>query len=180
MTLSEKILASHAGRDRVKPGHILDCKVDTAMGHEATAQAAPQFWKMGAKQVWDPERVMIVLDHWVPASTDGAVEMHHKIREFVKAAGVKHFYDIGRHGICHQMLAEDGWEGPGDLIIGSDSHTNMGGGLGAFAAGVGPTEIAAVWATGEIWLRVPSNYKVDITGRLGEHIYAKDVILRVA
>jgi 3-isopropylmalate/(R)-2-methylmalate dehydratase large subunit len=180
MTLAEKILASHSGKERVKPGDILDVKVDTAMGHEATAQAAPQFWKMGAKKVWDPDRVMIVLDHWVPASTDGAVEMHHKIRQFVKEAGIKHFYDIGRHGICHQMLAEEGWEGPGDVVIGSDSHTNMGGGLGAFAAGVGPTEIASVWATGEIWMRVPTNFKIEVKGHLGPHVYAKDVIIHTA
>jgi homoaconitate hydratase family protein len=180
MTLAEKILASHSGKSHVKPGDILDVKVDTAMGHEATAQAAPQFWKMGAKKVWDPERVMIVLDHWVPASTDGAVEMHHKIRQFVKEAGIKHFYDIGRQGICHQMLAEEGWEAPGDVVIGADSHTNMGGGLGAFAAGVGPTEIASVWATGEIWMRVPTNYKVEVSGRLGNHVYAKDVIIHTA
>ncbi len=180
MTVAEKILASHSGRERVRPGDIVDVTVDTAMGHEATAQAAPQFWKMGAKQVWDPERVMIVLDHWVPPSTDGAVQMHHKIREFVKASGIKHFYDIGRHGICHQMLAEEGWEAPGDVIIGSDSHTNMGGGLGAFAAGVGPTEVASVFALGELWMRVPTNVKVEVTGQLGEHVYAKDVILRTA
>ncbi|HKZ59850.1 MAG TPA: aconitase/3-isopropylmalate dehydratase large subunit family protein [Candidatus Thermoplasmatota archaeon] len=180
MTLAEKILAAHSGRPHVKPGDILDVKVDTAMGHEATAQAAPQFRKMGATKVWDPERVMIVLDHWVPASTDGAVQMHADIRKFVKEVGIKHFYDIGRHGICHQMLAEEGWEAPGDVIIGSDSHTNMGGGLGAFAAGVGPTEIASVWATGELWVRVPTNFKVEVSGRLGEHVYAKDVILRTA
>jgi 3-isopropylmalate/(R)-2-methylmalate dehydratase large subunit len=180
MTLAEKILASHSGKSHVKPGDILDVRVDTAMGHEATAQAAPQFRKMGAKKVWDPERVMVVLDHWVPASTDGAVQMHADIRVFVKEVGIKHFYDIGRHGICHQMLAEEGWEGPGDVIIGSDSHTNMGGGLGAFAAGVGPTEIASVWATGELWMRVPTNFKIEVSGKLGEHVYAKDVILRTA
>ena len=180
MTLAEKILASHSGKSHVKPGDILDVKVDTAMGHEATAQAAPQFRKMGATKVWDPERVMVVLDHWVPASTDGAVQMHADIRKFVKEVGIKHFYDIGRQGICHQMLAEEGWEAPGDAIIGSDSHTNMGGGLGAFAAGVGPTEIASVWATGELWMRVPTNFKIDVSGKLGEHVYAKDVILRTA
>ena len=180
MTLAEKILASHSGKAHVKPGDILDVKVDTAMGHEATAQAAPQFRKMGATKVWDPERVMVVLDHWVPASTDGAVQMHADIRTFVKEVGIKHFYDIGRQGICHQMLAEEGWEAPGDVIIGSDSHTNMGGGLGAFAAGVGPTEIASVWATGELWMRVPTNFKVEVSGKLGEHVYAKDVILRTA
>ncbi|MBW3581588.1 MAG: 3-isopropylmalate dehydratase large subunit [Euryarchaeota archaeon] len=178
MTLAEKILAAKAGKDQVKPGDLVDVTVDVAMSHEACAQIEKPFEAMGAKKVWDPDKVMITLDHWVPASDEMSAAMHRKIRGFVDKWGLeKHFYDIGHHGICHQLLAEKGFCQPGRLVLGTDSHTNTGGALGAFSAGVGPTEMAAIFATGEIWLKVPQNIQVVVNGTLQDRVYSKDIIL---
>lgn len=179
MTLAEKILARKAGRDHVAPGEIVEVPVDIAMAHEACAQAIKPFKDMGATKVWDPTKIVIPIDHWVPASTDAAAKLHQSIRAFAKAHALPHFYDVGRHGICHQILAEEGFVLPGDVVMGSDSHTNMLGALGAFAAGVGPTEIAAVFAIGEIWLKVPASIRVEVTGRLRAPVASKDLVLEV-
>lgn len=178
MTLAEKVLAAKAGRASAKPGDILDCKVDVAMAHEACAQAIGPFRQMGAHRIWDTGKVVIALDHWVPASSEQSAGLHKVIREFVKQTGIKHFYDVGNHGICHQMLVEKGHSVPGSLIVGSDSHTNMAGAVGAFATGVGPTEVAAIFALGEVWLKVPESIRVQINGRTGKQVYGKDLVLR--
>lgn len=179
MTLAEKILADHAGQETVKPGDLVDVNVDVAMSHEACAQIEKPFEAMGAEKVWDPDKVMITLDHWVPASDEMSAAMHRKIRKFVDKWGLqKHFYDIGHHGICHQLLAEKGFCQPGRIVLGTDSHTNTGGALGAFSAGVGPTEMAAIFATGEIWLKTPPNIQIAVNGTLQEGVYSKDIILR--
>ncbi|HLE97447.1 MAG TPA: 3-isopropylmalate dehydratase large subunit, partial [Candidatus Thermoplasmatota archaeon] len=147
------------------------------MAHEACAQLVKPFEQMGADRVWDKNKIVIPIDHWVPASSEASAKLHHAIRKFVEKHGLPHFYDIGRHGICHQILAEEGFVLPGDLVVGTDSHTNMLGAMGAFAAGIGPTEMAAVFATGEIWLRVPESIRVDVRGRLDFPVASKDVIL---
>lgn len=178
MTLSEKILARHAGKESVRPGDLIDVTVDVAMMHEAAAMVQKPFEAMGATKVWDTDRVMITLDHWVPASDEASAGMHRKIRQFVQKYGMdKHFYDIGAHGICHQLLAEKGFAQPGRIVLGTDSHTNTTGALGTFSAGIGPTEMAAILATGEIWLKVPQNIQVAVSGKLQDQVYSKDIIL---
>ncbi|MCI4323095.1 MAG: 3-isopropylmalate dehydratase large subunit [Thermoplasmata archaeon] len=178
-TLAEKILSRASGLDRVVPGQIIEGQVDLAMMHEQGAQTVGPFHEMGAPRVWDPERVVIAIDHWVPASTEGAAVLHRILRKFAAEQHLTHFYDVGNHGICHQILAEDGWVVPGDLAVGTDSHTNMLGAVGAVAAGIGPTEMAAVLALGKLWLKVPPTLNVRVEGRLGKGVVAKDIVLRV-
>ncbi len=178
-TLVQKILTRASGTPDPVPGQIVVGKVDLAMAHEQGAQAIAPFVQMGAKKVWDPDRVVIAIDHWVPASTEGAARLHQMLREFSQTYKLPHFYDVGNHGICHQVLAEDGWVVPGDVAVGTDSHTNMLGAMGAMAVGIGPTEFAAVLATGKIWLKVPPSLKINLEGRLGKGVYAKDIVLRV-
>jgi len=178
-TLAEKILARASGLDRVVPGQIVEGKVDLAMMHEQGAQTVAPFHQMGAREVWDPERVVIAIDHWVPASTEGAAVLHRILRKFAAETHLSHFYDVGEHGICHQILAENGWVVPGDLAVGTDSHTNMLGAMGAVATGIGPTEMAAVLALGRLWLKVPPTLKVRVRGQLGHGVTAKDLVLRI-
>ncbi|HVL48368.1 MAG TPA: 3-isopropylmalate dehydratase large subunit [Candidatus Thermoplasmatota archaeon] len=179
-TLSEKILALKAGKPSVKPGEIVECPVDVAMAHEACAQLIKPFEEMGATEVWDPNRVVIPIDHWVPASSEASAKLHHAIRRFAEKHKLPHFYDVGAQGICHQILAEEGFCLPGDLVLGTDSHTNMLGAVGAFAAGIGPTEMAAVFATGEIWLKVPESIRVEVKGEIAFPVQSKDLILETA
>ncbi len=178
-TLAEKVLARAAGVERVHPGQIVEGAVDLAMMHEQGAQTVLPFHQMGAESVWDPDRVVIAIDHWVPASTEGAAVLHRILRKFAAEVHLPHFYDVGNHGICHQILAENGWVVPGDLAVGTDSHTNMLGAVGAVAAGVGPTEMAAVLALGRLWLKVPPTIRVDVKGRLGPGVTAKDLVLHI-
>jgi 3-isopropylmalate/(R)-2-methylmalate dehydratase large subunit len=178
-TLAEKILARSGGLERVVPGQIVEGSVDLAMMHEQGAQTVAPFHQMGAQRVWDPDRVVIAIDHWVPASTEGAAVLHRILRNFAAEVQLPHFYDVGRHGICHQILAEDGWVVPGDLAVGTDSHTNMLGAMGAVATGIGPTEMAAVLALGRLWLKVPPTISVRVRGRFGPGVTAKDLVLRI-
>ncbi|MBI4392907.1 MAG: 3-isopropylmalate dehydratase large subunit [Euryarchaeota archaeon] len=178
-TIAEKILASKSGRARVVPGEIIEAKVDVAMAHEALAQVVDPFKRMGAGKVWAPERVVVPIDHWVPASTESAARLHKACREFVNQYGIPNFYDVGRQGICHQILVEEGFVLPGDLVVGTDSHTNMAGALGSFACGIGPTEMAAVFSTGDIWLRVPETMRMNVTGRLHFPVSSKDLVLKI-
>lgn len=177
MTLPEKLLALKAKKDAVRPGEIVEAPVDVAMAHEACAQLIRPFEQMGATQVWDKNKIVIPIDHWVPASSEASAKLHHAIREFVEKHDLPHFYDIGRQGICHQILVEEGFVLPGDLVTGTDSHTNMAGALGAFACGIGPTEQAAVFATGDIWLKVPETIKIEVSGNLAFPVSGKDIIL---
>lgn len=177
MTLPEKLLALKAGKESVRPGEIVEAPVDVAMAHEACAQLIRPFEQMGATEVWDRNKIVIPIDHWVPASSEASAKLHHAIRKFVEKHQLPHFYDVGNQGICHQILVEEGFVLPGDLVTGTDSHTNMAGALGAFACGIGPTEQAAVFATGDIWLKVPETIKVEVTGALSFPVSGKDVIL---
>jgi len=158
-------------------GEVVDRKVDVAMAHEALAQLVKPFKEMGATKVWDPNRIVVPIDHWIPASSESSAKMHQSIRKFCEEYKLPHLYDIGRQGICHQILAEEGFCLPGDLVVGTDSHTNMAGALGCFASGIGPTEMAAVFATGELWMRVPPTIKVELTGELVEPVASKDIVL---
>jgi 3-isopropylmalate/(R)-2-methylmalate dehydratase large subunit len=179
LTLAEKILARASGLDWLEPGQIVEAGVDLGMMHEQGAQTVGPFREMGATRVWDPDRVVIALDHWVPASTEGAAVLHRILRQFAAQQNLRHFYDVGNHGICHQILAENGWVLPGDLAVGTDSHTNMLGACGAVATGIGPTEMAAVLALGRLWLKVPPTIRIEATGSFGKGVFAKDLILRI-
>ena len=178
-TISEKILARASGKSHVAPGDIVDASADLLYMHEMLAMALLPFNEIGTMKVWDPSKIVVTLDHWVPPPTPEIAKMHQTIREFCRKQGIERFHDVGDHGIVHQLIAERGYAHPWELVIGSDSHTNMVGAVGAFAAGIGATDTAAVMATGRLWLRVPETMRVDIRGSLGRRTGAKDVILKV-
>ena len=180
MNIAEKILAHASGREEVKPGEILQPKVDMAMVNEITGPLAIQaFMKIGVPKVWDNSRIVLIQDHQVPADTVKSAELHRIMRQFAEEQEIKFLYDVGLGGVCHQIMVEKGHALPGDLIVGADSHTCTYGALGAFATGIGSTEMAAVFATGEIWLRVPSTIRINATGSFKKHVTPKDLILYV-
>jgi 3-isopropylmalate/(R)-2-methylmalate dehydratase large subunit len=177
-TFAQKVLARKAGLEQVEPGQILTVQPDKLLTHDNTAAIAKIFREIGVERVARPEINVIVLDHVVPAATEGHATNHQQIRRFVREQGITNFYDVGE-GICHQVLPEKGHALPGFLIVGSDSHTPTHGAFGAFAAGIGRTEAAAVLATGEIWLMVPHSFRVVVKGELPRGVYAKDIILHI-
>lgn len=179
LTISEKILARASGREEVRAGEIVKADVDVAMMPDLTTILSFHAMKgMGVEKVWDSEKVVIFLDHVAPATTIQAATVHRDIRKIVAEQHLRHFYDINA-GICHQVLPEKGYVKPGTLIIGADSHTCTHGALGAFATGVGSTDMGAVLATGRLWLKVPETLRVEAEGELGRLVLPKDVILRV-
>lgn len=177
-TFVEKILARKAGLEQTVPGEIVEVAPDVALSHDNSAPIARIFKQMGGERVHDPARHVIVLDHATPAPTTAHAENHRIIREFVRQQGIQHFYDVGR-GICHQVLVEEGLALPGELVLGADSHTPHAGVMGAFAAGIGRSEMASVWAIGSLWLRVPETLKITVRGQLQPGVMAKDLALRV-
>ncbi|MBI3078536.1 MAG: 3-isopropylmalate dehydratase large subunit [Deltaproteobacteria bacterium] len=179
MTITEKILAAHAGVKQVEPGQLITAKVDIAMGNDVTAPLAIEvFRKAGATRVYDPERVTLVLSHFVPTKDILAADMCTTIRRFAREQGLTYFYEEGKGGIEHVLLPEEGVVVPGDVVIGADSHTCTYGALNMFSTGVGSTDLAAVMLTGECWLRVPETMKFIYTGKPGKWIVGKDLILR--
>jgi 3-isopropylmalate/(R)-2-methylmalate dehydratase large subunit len=177
-TFAEKVLARKAGLERVVPGQIVTVRPDKLLTHDNTSAIASAFRKMGVTRMADPNMSVIVLDHVTPAANETYAASHKAVREFVAEQGIQAFYDIGE-GICHQVLPEKGHAWPGALIVGSDSHTPTHGAFGAFAAGIGRTEAAAVMATGDIWLRVPDSFKIVVSGTLPARVSAKDLILYI-
>lgn len=177
-TISERILARASGNKKVEAGEIVDASVDLAMSHDNAALVSKVFKEIGVDKVWDPDKIVIILDHRAPANIIKAAEAHKSIREFVKSQNIKNFYDIGE-GICHQVVPEKGFVKPGMLIVGTDSHTTTYGAFGAFSTGIGATEMACVWATGKLWLKVPETIKMIIKGKLQDMVMAKDVILYI-
>ncbi|MBD3286309.1 homoaconitate hydratase family protein [candidate division WOR-3 bacterium] len=177
-TLAEKILAKKACKSEVDAGQIVQAAVDVAMSHENGRMVKKSFEKIGVDKVWDPERIVIIFDHRVPAESERTAIGQKELREFVAAQGIGNFYDINV-GVCHQVLAEEGFSRPGILLVGTDSHTTTAGALGAFATGIGATEMSAVWATGELWLKVPETLKIVVNGKLPDGVYSKDVVLKV-
>jgi 3-isopropylmalate/(R)-2-methylmalate dehydratase large subunit len=177
-TFAEKALARAAGLSSTVAGQIVDAKPDVALSHDNTAPIYQTFKKLGVTKVKHPERLAITLDHAVPAPTTQHAQNHAEVRQFVRDQGVTTFFEVGR-GICHQVHSEEGVILPGELILGSDSHTTHFGWLGAFGAGVGRSEMAAIWATGELWLRVPESMKVVLTGEWPVGVTAKDFCLRL-
>ncbi|MEW5957243.1 MAG: 3-isopropylmalate dehydratase large subunit [Chloroflexota bacterium] len=177
-TFAEKILARNAGLPAVAPGQVIDATPDVALSHDNSAAIARIFRSLGVKRVKYPGRLAITLDHAAPPPTTQHAQNHADIRRFVTEQGLPHFFDVGR-GICHQVLCEEGLIYPGVLILGADSHSTHYGALGAFGAGVGRSEMAAIWATGQLWLRVPESIKVTLSGVFNQWVTSKDIALHV-
>jgi len=177
-TFSEKILSGKAGR-RVETGEIVEVEPDFALSHDNTAAISKIFEEIGTAKVRFPERHIVILDHCTPPADEKYALNHKNIREFTSLQGINNFFDINR-GICHQVMCEEGFALPGLLIVGSDSHTTTYGAFGAFSTGIGRSEMAAIMATGRIWLKVPETIKINIRGRLPRFVCAKDIILKIA
>ncbi len=180
MTMTQKILAAHAGLDSVCAGQLINAKLDIVLGNDITTPVAVnEFTKSGFTGVFDKNRIAIVLDHFVPNKDIKAAEQSKQCREFAGCHGISHFYDVGKMGIEHALLPEQGVVTAGDCIIGADSHTCTYGALGAFSTGVGSTDMAAGMATGMAWFKVPSAIKFNLTGSLPANCSGKDVILTI-
>jgi len=178
MTMVEKILARGAGREKVEPGEIVNVKVDLCLGNDITAPVAiNEFDKMGATEVFDASKVVLVPDHFTPNKDINSAQQCQQVRNFVREQSIENYFEIGRMGIEHALLPEKGLVAPGDIIIGADSHTCTYGALGAFATGVGSTDLAAAMAIGEAWFKVPSTIKFVYRGKLPRWITGKDLIL---
>ncbi len=178
MTITEKILARHAGLDNVEPGQLINAKLDVVLGNDITAPVAiREFEKLGMDQVFDKKRVVLVPDHFIPNKDIQSAEQALAMRTFAKKHGIVNYFEVGRMGIEHCLLPEAGLVLPGDLIIGADSHTCTYGALGAFATGVGSTDMAAAMATGEAWFKVPETIKFVYHGKLKPWVGGKDLIL---
>lgn len=178
MTISQKILAAHADREHVEAGELINCKLDLVLGNDVTAPVAiAEFDKLGLTKVFDQGRVVLVPDHFTPAKDIKSAEQAKTMREFARQYGIKNYFEIGQMGIEHCLLPEQGLVGPGDLVIGADSHTCTYGALGAFATGVGSTDMAAGMATGEAWFKVPESIKFIYYGKTPRWVGGKDFIL---
>ncbi len=180
MTMTQKILAAHAGKESVKAGELIKAKLDIVLGNDITTSVAvPEFKKTGATEVFDRDKVVIVLDHFVPNKDIKSAEQCKCCRDFANEKEIKNFYDVGEMGVEHALLPEKGLVVPGDLVIGADSHTCTYGALGAFSTGIGSTDMAVGMATGECWFKVPSAIKFVLTGKPQKWVGGKDVILHI-
>jgi 3-isopropylmalate/(R)-2-methylmalate dehydratase large subunit len=179
MNITEKILAHASNKRVVHPDDIVDAAVDTIMIHDLTGPLAVEaFKRIGINHVWNNKKIVIILDHQVPAESVKAAELHKMLREFAKEQQIR-IYDVGKGGICHQVMPEKGHVTPGAVIVGADSHTCTYGAFGAFATGIGSTEAAAVFSTGKIWLKVPEAIKINVTGQFPAYVTPKDLILAI-
>ena len=180
MTMTQKILAAHAGLESVCAGQLIKARLDMVLGNDITSPVAiNEFKKFGFSEVFDKNKISLVMDHFVPNKDIKAAEQTKQCRTFAKTFGIKNYFDVGDMGIEHALLPEKGLVGPGDVIIGADSHTCTYGALGAFSTGVGSTDMAAGMATGEAWFKVPSAIKFNLTGKLSDNCSGKDVILYI-
>jgi 3-isopropylmalate/(R)-2-methylmalate dehydratase large subunit len=178
MTMAEKVLARASGRSRIRAGETVTARADRVMAHEAFTLCALQLAKLGVSKVFDPERVIVVLDHYFPAPTERMAQGHQLARAFAERFGITHF--LGHAGICHQVLTERGLVLPGELVFGSDSHSTTYGAVGAGGNGIGVTEMTWVLATGELWLQVPETLRFELEGELPPGVLSKDVVLHLA
>jgi len=177
-TMVEKILALRAGKDKVVPGDLVNVKVDLALGNDITAPVAiREFERFGLDRVFDPDKIVLVPDHFTPNKDIASAEQVMVLRRFAEKYNIRHFYEVGRMGIEHALLPEQGLVWPGAIIIGADSHTCTYGALGAFATGVGSTDLAAAMAIGEAWFKVPPTIRFEYNGTLPEWVGGKDLIL---
>lgn len=180
MTMTQKILAAHAGVESVEAGQLIKAKLDMVLGNDITSPVAiNEFNKYGFKSVFDKKKIALVMDHFVPNKDIKAAQQTKQCRCFAKEYNIKNYFDVGDMGIEHALLPEKGLVGPGDVVIGADSHTCTYGALGAFSTGVGSTDMAAGMASGEAWFKVPSAIKFNIKGKLGSFCSGKDVILYI-
>jgi 3-isopropylmalate/(R)-2-methylmalate dehydratase large subunit len=178
MTITEKILAFHAGLEAVSPGEFIKAKVDLALANDITAPLAIRvFDEIGRQHVFDPEKIALVADHFVPNKDIASAQQAKLMKDFAMKHKITHFYELGDGGVEHVILPEKGLVGPGDLVIGADSHTCTYGALGAFSTGVGSTDLGAVMATGMAWLKVPATIRVEYEGKLRPWVGGKDLIL---
>jgi 3-isopropylmalate/(R)-2-methylmalate dehydratase large subunit len=178
MTITEKILAAHAGADRVRPGEIVNVRVDVALGNDITAPIAiREFKNAGAERVFDRHRVVLVPDHFAPNKDIASAEQCKVLREFARDQDLEHYFEPGEMGIEHALLPEQGIVVPGDVVLGADSHTCTYGAIGAFSTGSGSTDLAAAMITGEAWFKVPESMKFVYEGTLGPWVDGKDLIL---
>ena len=180
MTMTQKILARAAGVERCRAGELLMCNLDLVLGNDITAPVAiNEFHRMGAVKVFDPAKIALIPDHFVPNKDIKAATLAKQMREFARAQHIVHYYEVGRVGIEHALLPEQGIVAPGEVIIGADSHTCTYGAVGAFSTGVGSTDMAVGMATGECWFKVPEAVKVVLTGKMKPWVSGKDVILHL-
>jgi homoaconitate hydratase family protein len=176
-TFTEKVLGKKAGKD-VYAGDVVTVSPDFILSHDNSAAIIKEFQKLGIENVSNPHKIVIILDHVVPAASEKYALNHKLIREFVEQQNIANFFDV-HNGICHQVFSEQGFAMPGGLVLGADSHTTSYGAFGAFSAGIGRSEVASVWATDEIWLRVPETLRIELNGGLSPGVTAKDVILKI-
>ena len=180
MTMTQKILAKHAGVPSVEAGQLIEAKLDLVLGNDITAPVAiTEFDKAGLTQVFDKDKIAIVLDHSTPCKDIKSAQLCAQAREFANRFSITHFYDVGQMGVEHALVPEKGLAAPGEAIIGADSHTCTYGALGAFSTGVGSTDMAAGMATGLAWFKVPAAIKVTLTGKLAPYVSGKDVVLHL-
>jgi 3-isopropylmalate/(R)-2-methylmalate dehydratase large subunit len=180
MTITEKILAKAAGRKKVTPGELIDAKIDIVMCVDVTTPPAiSMLVEKGMDKVFDREKIVVTPDHFQPAKDIKSAELHKRLDEWAKRHRIKHYYKIGRAGVCHALLPEQGHIRPGEVIIGPDSHTCTYGAFAAFGTGIGSTDLAAAIATGQLWFKVPASIKFVLKGALPKGVYSKDVILAV-
>ena len=178
MNITEKILAKSSGSQEVHPGEIIESRVDLAMSHDGTSPPTINTFHKIADKVWDPDKIAIVFDHNIPANNIGSAEFQKITRAFVKEQGIKKIFTHGE-GICHQVLPEKGLIKPGSVVVGADSHTCTYGAFGAFATGMGATDLAMVYATGKTWFMIPETYEITVNGMLKEYVTSKDLILNI-
>jgi 3-isopropylmalate/(R)-2-methylmalate dehydratase large subunit len=180
MTMTQKILAAHAGLEKVVPGQLIKAKLDLVLGNDVTTPVAVnEFKKIGADQVFDKNKIAIVPDHFTPNKDIKSAEQCKYIREFARNKEIVNYFEIGQMGIEHALIPEKGLVVPGDVVIGADSHTCTYGALGAFSTGVGSTDMAAGMATGEAWFKVPEAIKFELKGKLNKWVSGKDIILHI-
>ncbi len=180
MTITEKVLAKAAGKASVCPGDLIDADIDIVMCHDVTTPPAISMLKdKGIDKVFDPEKIVVTPDHFQPAKDIKSAELHRRLDTWAREKGIKYYYKLGRAGVCHAILPEQGHIRPGEVIVGGDSHTCTYGAFGAFSTGIGSTDLAAAIATGKLWFKVPASMKFVLDGELSEGVYSKDVILEV-
>jgi len=180
MTITEKILARSAGKDKVKAGDLIDANIDIVMCHDVTTPPAiSMLQEKGINRVFDPEKIVVTPDHFQPAKDIKSAELHKRLDTWAKEKNIKYYYPIGKAGVCHALLPEQGHIRPGEVIVGGDSHTCTYGAFGAFSTGIGSTDLAASIATGQLWFKVPQSIKFVLNGSFGKGVYSKDIILAI-
>ena len=178
MNITEKILANASGAKEVHPGEIIEANVDLAMTHDGTSPPTINTFNKIAEKVWDPDKIVMVFDHNIPANNIGSAEFQRLTRDFARKQGIRKIFTHGE-GICHQVLPEEGLIKPGTVVVGADSHTCTYGAFGAFSTGMGATDVAVIYATGKTWFMVPGALKIEVDGHLKDYVTAKDLILHI-